>query len=116
MDRVFIKGLSLRGKHGVYKHERIAEQNFMLDISADVDVSAAGKSDSLDDTVDYVRFSDIAKDVVENNSYYLVEKLAEVIAGRILEDVRIHSVSVSILKPQALDNGIPGVSIVRTRV
>ena len=43
----------------------------------------------------------------------LIEKLAGTIAQRVLEDVCIAWVSITIRKPVALDNGEPGVTIRR---
>ena len=115
MDTVFLNGLSLHGKHGVMERERHVEQEFILDIVADVDTRPAAHSDQLNDTVDYVRFRDIATDVITNESHYLIERVAERIAERILEDRKIISLSVTIRKPAVLPNGIPGITIVRTR-
>lgn len=116
MDTVFLNGLSLQGKHGVMERERHVEQEFVLDISAAVDTKNAAQSDKLVDTADYVRFRDIATDVIENESHYLIERAADRIATRILEDERIAEISVTIRKPAVLPNGIPGISIVRSRV
>lgn len=115
MDTVFLNGLSLHGKHGVMERERHVEQEFVLDISAEVDTRNAARSDNLVDTVDYVRFRDIATDVIENESHYLIERVADRIATRILEDAHIQTVSVTIRKPAVLPNGIPGITITRAR-
>ncbi len=115
MDTIFIKGLSLQGKHGVGEHERNTEQEFLLDIEAVFDTRAAAASDNLEDTVDYVRFADVARAIVEKNSFYLIEKLAEIIAQRILEDARIESVSVTVRKPSVLASGVPGITLTRSR-
>ena len=114
--RVFIEGLRLSGKHGVAEHERTTTvQEFVLDIAAELDMGPAAKSDYIADTVDYMRFCEIAKDVISNNSFSLIERVAETIADRILEDARITRVSIKITKPNLLDNGVPGISITRTR-
>ena len=115
MDKIFVEGLALRGKHGVHHKERQEEQNFLVDISVEFDTTAAVKSDALADTVDYSQFAATAKDIVEKESFYLIEKLADTIARRILEDDRGSSVEVTVRKPEALKSGIAGVTIVRTR-
>lgn len=116
MDRVFIEGLSLAGKHGVQEHERKLEQEFVLDISATFDARVSAASDKIEDTVDYVRFRNIARDVIENSTHYLIEKIATLIADAILEDARISEVTISIRKPAVLPSGVPGISITRSRV
>jgi dihydroneopterin aldolase len=115
MSSIFIEGVILRGKHGVHESERTFEQDFLIDIRAEVDTSDAAASDSLEDTVDYVFFLDIAKDVVENQSFYLVEKLADTIADGILTHPRVAQVIVSVRKPTALKNGVPGISTTKSR-
>lgn len=115
MDRVFIKDISLFGKHGVHEEERLNEQEFRIDILAKFDASQSVKSDDLADTVNYVDFLAIAKEAVEQNSFYLIERLGSRIAERILDDTRIASVEVTVHKPAALTNGKPGITIVRSR-
>ena len=115
-DRVFIESLRLSGKHGVAEHERTTTvQEFVLDITANLDIRVAAGSDDIADTVDYMRFCEIAKDVISTNSFHLIERVAQTIVDRIFEDVRITSVSIAIKKPNLLDSGVPGISITRTR-
>ena len=115
MDRVFIQGISLFGKHGVLESERSNEQEFIVDISAEFDARNATASDDLNDTIDYMPFADMVRGVVEKESFYLIERLAETIAQKLLEDTRLSKVEVTVKKPAALSNGLPGVTIVRTR-
>ncbi len=116
MDRIFIEGLALRGKHGVHHKEREEEQGFLINISAEVDTRPAAESDNLADAADYKKFYDIARNAVEKDSFYLIERLADTIARRILEDARIIRVEVTIRKPEALPSGIAGVTIARKRL
>lgn len=115
MDKIFVEGLSIQGKHGVYAKERRVEQEFLIDILAEFDSSAAGESDKLKDTLDYTKFQTIAEEVIASSPTYLIEKLGAKIGDRILEDARITSVSVTIRKPAALKNGVPGVTITRKK-
>ncbi len=113
MDRVFIEGLSIAGKHGVLEHERKLEQEFLLDISASFDAERAAESDELEDTVDYIPFRDIAREVIGSTPHYLIERIAAKIAERILLDSRIAEVTVTIRKPAVLASGVPGIQITR---
>jgi dihydroneopterin aldolase len=115
MDTIFVENLEIIGTHGVLDHERQFEQKFALDIRAAFDASAAGASDDLSDTLDYVAFCRVAREAIEAKPVYLIEKLALTIANRILEDARISSVSVTIRKPSVLASGVPGVTLTRTR-
>src|SRR3989338_4300417 len=116
MDIVFIEDLALRGKHGVSDEERRNEQEFLVDIRASCSTKRAAASDKLEDTLDYGQFRAIAEDVVAHNSFYLIERVAESIAERILEDVRVAHVAVTVRKPAVYTDAVPGVTIERTRV
>lgn len=115
MDKIFIQNLSVRGKHGVPDAEREQSQEFILDISIDFDTRAAAASDELKDTVDYSHFRNAAKEVVEKSSFKLLEKLADAVAQKVLEDTRIAEVSVSIRKTEMYNDCVPGITIVRSR-
>lgn len=115
MDRVFIEGLSIAGKHGVLEHERRLEQEFLIDISATFDAAPAALSDEIADTVNYGRFRDIAKEVIQSQSYYLIERVAQLIADEILQDTRISEVTITVRKPAVLPSGVPGITITRSR-
>lgn len=115
MDTIFVHNLSIPGKHGVGQEERNIEQEFLVDIEVDFDLGPSGASDNLNDTANYSDFVSAARDVIENNSFYLIEKIAHLIAEKILADKRISRVRVSIRKPTVFPTGIPGISIERNR-
>ena len=115
MDTIFIRDLKLRGKHGVYDDERGREQEFVFDIAVDFDTHKAAMSDDIGDTVNYAIFRKIAKEVVEGPSFKLLEKLADVVATKILEDKRIASVTVTVRKTEMYKHCVPGVTVVRER-
>jgi 7,8-dihydroneopterin aldolase/epimerase/oxygenase len=52
-DRIELRGLRVRGHHGVYEHERRDGQEFVVDITVWMDLTAAARSDDLADTLDY---------------------------------------------------------------
>ena len=52
-DRIAIRGLAARGRHGVFDHERRDGQEFGVDLVLWVSTRAAAASDDLADTVDY---------------------------------------------------------------
>lgn len=115
MDRIFVEKLALRGKHGVHHKERQEEQDFLIDIAVEFGSRKAAETDDIVDTADYVQFVEVAREAVERNSFYLIEKLAQRIADGILADVRLKKVEVTVRKPEALESGVPGITIVRTR-
>jgi dihydroneopterin aldolase len=77
MDYIFIEGLKVHGKHGVMDVERKVEQEFEVSARMDVDTKTAAKSDKLGDALDYAPIKDQIVNIIQNNSFYLIEKLAK---------------------------------------
>jgi len=82
MDRILLEGMSFQGRHGVRPAEREVPQEFKVDVEVDCDLSEPGKSDRVEDTVDYRQIHAVAKDVIEGQSHKLLETLAARIAKR----------------------------------
>ena len=115
MDYIHLDNLFFKGKHGAYEAERKVEQEFEVSVRLGVNVPQAGQRDMLADTVDYDEVKKKIQGVIEGSSRYLIEKLAEEIAAKLLEDTHITSVEITIKKPEVWESGVPGVTIVRTR-
>ena len=98
VDRILLEGMSFQGRHGVRLAEREQPQEFKVDIEVDCDLSEPGKSDRIDDSVDYRQVRAIAKEVVEGKSQKLLETLAGRIADQVLQLERVAGVSVRISK------------------
>ena len=98
MDRILLEGMSFQGRHGVRPAEREVPQEFKVDIEVDCDLSEPGKSDRIEDTVDYRQIHAVAKEVIEGESQKLIETLAARIADRVLEIPRVGGVTVRIAK------------------
>lgn len=86
------------GRHGVRPAEREKAQPFEVDIEVETDLSTPGRSDRVEDTVDYRRLYAIARDVIEGQSAQLIETLASKIAERVLDLQKVAAVSVRIAK------------------
>lgn len=102
MDRIFIRDLALRCIIGLYPEERTNKQDVIINVTIETDLSAAGKSDNLNDTVDYKAIKLAILDFVENSSFNLIESLAEGIAAICLRDAKVQRATVTIDKPGAL--------------
>jgi dihydroneopterin aldolase len=100
-DRIELRGLRVRGNHGVFEHERRDGQEFVVDITAWLDLRAAGASDELGDTLDYGALAQRAADIVAGPPRNLIETVSAEIADAIMADERLHAVEVVVHKPSA---------------
>jgi dihydroneopterin aldolase len=97
-DRLLLEGLQFFGHHGDVEAERALGGRVDVDVEIRADLSVAGRSDDLSDTVDYVRCYDAVRHVVETRQHNLLETVAEGIAVALLADERIESVRVRVAK------------------
>ncbi len=101
MDRIELRGLLVRGHHGVYDHERRDGQDFVVDITVWMDLAAAARADDLADTLDYGALAQRAAAVVGGEPCNLIEAVAGRVADDVLTDTRVQAVEVVLHKPQA---------------
>lgn len=102
MDKIHIRDLLVRCIVGIYPDERREKQDVIINIVLHADLRKAGESDDIDDTVNYKTIKKEALAMVQQSEYFLLEKLAEQIAGIALKDSKVQRVDVSIDKPGAL--------------
>jgi dihydroneopterin aldolase len=98
VDRIRISGLRELGVHGVLPEEQVRPQPFEVDVELVVDVSAAGSSDDLEDTVDYAAVCEAVSRVVASEQYRLLERLATRIVEVCRADPRVVSAIVEVRK------------------
>ena len=98
MDRILITGLRELGVHGVLPEEKLRPQPFEVDVELPVDLTAAGESDDLDDTVDYGAVCEAISRVVSSERYELIERLATRIAEVCAVDSRVMGTKVTVRK------------------
>lgn len=118
LDRITLTGLQATGHHGVFEHERIDGQLFLIDLTVYLSFAEATASDDLDDTVHYGVLAENVVAAVEADPVDLIETVAERVAGVALAFSRVQTVEVTVHKPQAPIT-VPfddvSVTIVRTR-
>ena len=100
-DRIELRGLRVRGNHGVFEHERRDGQDFLIDVTLWLDLAAAAASDDLADTYDYGALAQTAAEVVAGPPRNLIETVAAEIADDVLRDERVRAVEVTVHKPSA---------------
>jgi dihydroneopterin aldolase len=71
--------------HGVLKEEHRIGGRYEVDVSMDLNFENAAAGDDLEKTVDYEKVYALIKDIVMSNNFFLIERLAFLIAGSILE-------------------------------
>ena len=102
MDTIFISELKVKTKLGVPAWERMVAQTIMLDIEIVYNLSAAGKSDAIADTIDYGAVVARIHFTLKEHSFQLVEALAEHVCQLILSEFGALSVKIKVAKPGIL--------------
>lgn len=115
-DRIEIKDLLIRAIIGINEDERTNRQDVLINIVLETDTRRAGRTDQIEDAVNYRTVTKQVIAHVEQSRYLLVERLAEEIARLCLDDPRVERTTVSVEKPGALRFARSvGVTVVRTR-
>ncbi len=97
---VEIQGLSLYTHHGVTDAEQEVGQRLEIDVRFDVPDCDAVLTDRIEDTVDYSQVADLVVLAATERSYRTLERLAHVIAERLMERYRCDTVRVRAAKPE----------------
>ena len=100
-DRISVRGMQFKGRHGVSTEERAEPQPIEVDIVVRLDLSIPGRTDELADTVNYSSLFELARGIVEERSFKLLEALAAAIAEAVLAAQPVRDVEVRVRKPKA---------------
>jgi dihydroneopterin aldolase len=109
LDTIELRGIRAFGHHGADPGEKRVAQPFDIDVSLEMDLTAARTSDALADTLDYSTLHATIVGLVRERSYDLIERLGADLLVAILADPRVHSARVRIAKPALLDGATPAV-------
>ncbi len=102
MDKIIIRDLKVPTIIGTFEWERKEKQEIILNIELYCDLRKAGKSDRIDDTVDYKTMKKRIIDLIMKAEYFLIEKTAESVAELCLSTTGVEKVKVTVDKPGAL--------------
>ncbi len=94
-------GLRVRGRHGVFSHERANGQDFVIDAVLWLDTRPAAAADELALTADYGYVAARLADIVAGEPVALIETLAGRLASACLADGAVQVAEVTVHKPQA---------------
>ena len=101
-DKITITGIKAHGKHGVFEHEKIDGQDFVVDATLKLDLREASHSDDLTKSVNYDEVSVLIHETIQGPSVNLIETLAERIGNAILNRFKtVEEVEVTVHKPGA---------------
>jgi dihydroneopterin aldolase/2-amino-4-hydroxy-6-hydroxymethyldihydropteridine diphosphokinase len=98
VDVIEIRGLRVMAVVGVLPHEREAAQPLQIDLAVHSDLRSAGRSDELDDTVNYGALCESVSATVRESKDLLLERVAQRIADTVLSFPRVDSVEVTLSK------------------
>jgi dihydroneopterin aldolase len=117
-DVIELRGLRALGICGALPEERERVQPLEVDLDVVADLRTAGRTDDLDDTIDYGALASVVEQVITTERFTLLERLAERITEVVLATDGVLAVTVSVRKlrppvPQQLSTS--GVRITRRR-
>ncbi len=116
MDKILLTDLRLHGLLGIEPEERQHPQEILVNVVAYTDTRAAAGSDDIADAVNYAALAERIRQHVAAGAPFLVERLAEEIAGIVLTEFNVTKVRVRVEKPGAVPQArAVGVEIRRHR-
>ena len=106
--RISLTGIQAQGRHGANPGERLAPQDFVVDLDVVVDL----ETDELDATADYRALADATRQAVAQGSFELLESLAEAVARAVYAFAQVRRVVAVVHKPGAAASmGVDDVSV-----
>ncbi|KUJ72827.1 dihydroneopterin aldolase [Thiomicrospira sp. WB1] len=117
MDWIHIEGIRAQCVIGVHDWEKQSPQPIEIDLNLGCDLSAAGQSDDLTQTLDYKAITDDVLAWAQASRFELIETLAETLCQQLLDRYPLaQSVKMKLMKPHAVPYvGNVGLSIERHR-
>lgn len=101
MDSIQLTGIRCYGYTGYLPEEQVLGQWFEVDLTLWLDLSPAGKSDRIEDTLDYRKAISTVQHLLKTSKFALIERVAAEIAEAMLSDERVQQVQVRLCKPAA---------------
>ena len=85
-DFVIIQGLEFYAFHGASDEEQKIGHRYRVDIRLKTDLSKAGKSDNLEDTIDYGKVATRIVEISTEKQFRLLEALTESIVSKLFAE------------------------------
>jgi len=113
ITKVFVRGLKVDARIGVYRHEEGRTQPLVIDVELDVAVSDWSR---LSETVNYERIAEKARRVAAEGHRGLVETFAHHLAEACFEEPKVTRARIRVEKPLALAPEAAGAGVEITAV
>lgn len=98
MDIIFLRDFKVKTLVGVYPWERKVAQTIQLDLEIALPDQRAGKTDNIEDAIDYALIVQCVHEMLKSKHFSLLETLAEHIAQTLMGEFKSPWVKVSIAK------------------
>ena len=98
MDKLILKGIRFHGHHGVPEAERHVGGHYEVDATLGCTLVKSGETDTLADTVNSAEVVARIVEIGTQQSFQLIEALAEKIASVILEQFAVDAVHLIVKK------------------
>jgi D-erythro-7,8-dihydroneopterin triphosphate epimerase len=102
LDKIHITDLRLQCLIGINDWERSQKQDVLINVILFADLKKPCRTDRLEDSIDYKEIKKEIIAMVENSSFYLIERLAEEITRICLAHPIVNAARVKVDKPGAL--------------
>jgi 7,8-dihydroneopterin aldolase/epimerase/oxygenase len=98
MDIIQLTGIRCYGYTGYLAEEKLLGQWFEVDLRLHLDLATAGKSDRIEDTLDYRSVIANVKEIISTEKFDLVEKLADTLVLAVLSHGLVQKVELKLHK------------------
>lgn len=98
-DKIEINQMTFYGYHGALPAEKDLGQRFCVDLTLYVDLQPAGDTDDLNQTINYAQVYEVVRQVVEEQRFQLLERLAHQIAQQCIQTFPLEAIRVRVIKP-----------------
>ncbi len=113
---VFVRGLTILARIGVYAHEELAAQPLLLDVELVLDPSLTPARDQMSEALDYDWIAAEARRLGGAAHLKLVETFAGQLAVAMFADARVVEVRIRLEKPHAIpDAAAAGIEVLFRR-
>jgi dihydroneopterin aldolase len=104
--KLSLKNMIFYGHHGVYSFEKEFGQRIEVDLELWADFFEAAHKDNIDNALNYVSVYDVVRDVVEKQSFDLIEGLSQAICDQVAGKYSFQKIIVRVRKPQPPAGGL----------